>query len=154
AVELLNTVLSKNGYAAIRNGRTLKIVSRDEAKTKDVPVKSGNDPDEIPKSDEMVTQIITVRHANAAQLIQNLQPLLPSYARDALTAKGSGNALVLTAPQTDVRRMVEIVKALDDSISATSAIRVFPLRYADAKELATAVKELFQPQGQQGQNNN
>src|SRR5262249_5150179 len=25
AVELLNTVLSKNGYAAIRNGRTLKI---------------------------------------------------------------------------------------------------------------------------------
>src|SRR5262249_10786538 len=51
--------------------------------------------------------------------------------------------------------MVEIVKALDDSISGTSTIRVFQLRFADAKELATAVKELFQPQGsQQGQNNN
>jgi general secretion pathway protein D len=153
AVQLLNTVLSKNGYAAIRNGRTLKIVSREEAKTKDVPVKSGNDPEEIPKSDEMVTQVITVKHANAAQLIQNLQPLLPSYARDSFTANESGNALVLTASQSDVRRMVEIIKALDDSISSTSSIRVFPLRYADAKELANAVKELFQPQTQQNQGN-
>jgi type II secretory pathway component GspD/PulD (secretin) len=80
--------------------------------------------------------------------------LLPSYARDSFTANESGNALVLTASQTDVRRMVEIVKALDDSISGTSSIRVFPLRYADAKELANAVKELFQPPTQQGQGGN
>src|SRR5258708_39067538 len=32
AVSLLNTVLNKNGYAAIQNGRTLTIVARDEAK--------------------------------------------------------------------------------------------------------------------------
>jgi general secretion pathway protein D len=154
AVDLLNTVLSKNGYAAIRNGRTLRIISRDEAKTKDIPVRSGNNPDEIPKSEEMVTQVIPVRHANATQLIQNLQPLLPSYARDSFTANESGNALVLTATRTDVRRIVEIVRALDETISSTSNIRVFPLRYADAKELANAVKELFQPQSTQGQGNN
>jgi len=41
--------------------------------------------------------------------------------------------------------MVEIVSALDTSISSVSSIRVFALRYADAKELANAVKELFQP---------
>jgi type II secretory pathway component GspD/PulD (secretin) len=155
AVDVLNTVLSKNGYAAIRNGRTLRIISRDDAKTKDIPVKSGNNPEEILKSEEMVTQVIPVRHANATQLIQNLQPLLPSYARDSFTANESGNALVLTATRTDVRRIVEIVKALDETISSTSAIRVFALKYADAKELANAVKELFQPQTtQQGQGNN
>jgi general secretion pathway protein D len=154
AVELLNTVLSRNGYAAIRNGRTLKIVSREEAKTKDVPVRSGSDPQNIVKSDEMVTQVIPVRYANAAQLIMNLQPLLPAYARDSFTANESGNSLVLTASQTDVRRMVEIVRALDDSISGISTIRVFQLRYADAKELATAVKELFPSQATQGQGGN
>jgi type II secretory pathway component GspD/PulD (secretin) len=154
AVELLNTVLGRNGYAAIRNGRTLKIVSREEAKTKDVPVRSGSDPQNIVKSDEMVTQVIPVRYANAAQLIMNLQPLLPSYARDSFTANESGNSLVLTASQTDVRRMVEIVRALDDSISGISTIRVFQLRYADAKELATAVKELFPSQATQAQGGN
>jgi general secretion pathway protein D len=146
AVDLLNTVLSRNGYAAIRNGRTLRIVSREDAKTKDIPVKSGADPLNSPRSDEMVTQVIPVRYANATQLIQNLQPLLPSYARDSFTANESGNSLVLTASQTDVRRMVEIVRALDDSISGIATIRVFPLRYADAKELANAVKELFPAQ--------
>jgi type II secretory pathway component GspD/PulD (secretin) len=151
AVDLLNTVLAKNGYAVIRNGRTLRIISREDAKTKDIPVKSGNDPEEITKSEEMVTQVIPVRHANAAQLIQNLQPLLPAYARDSFSANESGNSLLLTASQTDVRRMVEIVKALDDSISATSGLKVFALKYADAKALATAVKELFAPQTQQNQ---
>ncbi len=152
AVDLLNTVLAKNGYAAIRNGRTLRIISRADAKTKDIPVKAGNDPEEITKSEEMVTQIIAVRHANAAQLIQNLQPLIPEYARDSFSANESGNSLLLTATKTDVRRVVEIVKALDDSISATSGLRVFPLKYADAKALATAVKELFTQQtSQQGQ---
>lgn len=154
AVDLLNTVLAKNGYAAIRNGRTLRIISREDAKTKDIPVKSGNNPDEIPKSEEMVTQVIPVRHANAAQLIQNLQPLLPSYARDSFTANESGNSLLLTATRTDVHRMVEIVKALDETISSTSSLRVFPLKFADAKELANAIKELFQPQTTQGQGNN
>jgi len=152
AVDLLNTVLAKNGYAAIRNGRTLRIISREDARTKDIPVKSGNDPEEITKSEEMVTQVIPVRHANATQLIQNLQPLLPAYARDSFSANESGNSLLLTTTKTDVRRIVEIVKALDDSISATSGLRVFPLKYADAKALATAVKELFtQQSSQQGQ---
>ena len=149
AVDLLNTVLARNGYAALRNGRTLKIVSRSDARTKDLPVKSGNDPAQIPKSDEMITQIIPVRHANATALTQNLQPLLPEYARDSFTANESGNALLLTATQADIRRMVEIVKALDDSISGISTIKVFALKFADAKELANAIKELFQPQASQ-----
>ncbi len=143
AVDLLNTVLNQNGYAAVRNGRTLKIVSREDAKKQDIPVESGNDPDGIPKSDEIVTQIIPVRYANATQLTKDLLPLMPTDAN--MTANESANALVITDTQANIRRMTEIVKALDTSISSISAIRVFPLRFADAKELATAVKELFQP---------
>src|SRR5213593_1430291 len=80
AVNLLNSILKKNGYAAIRNGRTLTIVKQDEAKTRDIPVKRGSETQDIPKTDEMVTQIIPVRHAIAAQLTANLQQLLGTYA--------------------------------------------------------------------------
>ncbi len=155
AVDLLNSVLNKNGYAAIRNGRMLTIVDRDEAKKRDIPVKIGNKADEIPKTDEMVTQIIPVRYANAMQMTKDLTPLLPTFAN--LTANESGNALVLTDVQSDIRRMVQIVQALDTSISGISGIRVFPLRYADAKDLANIVKELFPAQstgtGGRGGNN-
>lgn len=150
AVNLLNSILNKNGYAAIRNGRTLTIVSRVDAKTRDIPVKIGSNPAEIPKNDEMVTQIVPVRYANAVQMVKDLQPLLPTYA--SLTANESGNALVLTDVQSDVRRMVQIVKALDTSISSISTVRVFPLRYADSKELAAEVKELFPTQNAAGNN--
>ena len=44
AVDLLNSMLNKNGYAAIRNGRTLTIVSKDEAIHGDIPVKTGQQP--------------------------------------------------------------------------------------------------------------
>ena len=149
AVELLNTFLNDNEYAAVRNGRTLTIMTREEAKKKEIPIKKGVDPESIPKNDAMVTQIIPVKHANVTQLIQNLTPLLDSYATSSMTANESANSLILTATQNDIRRMTEIISALDESISNTSSIKVYPLNYADAKELATVIKELFAPTTQQ-----
>ncbi|MBL9136279.1 MAG: hypothetical protein JNK85_10440 [Verrucomicrobiales bacterium] len=152
AVTLLNTVLNKNGYAAIRNGRTLTIVSRDDAKKRDIPVISGNDPDQIPRSDDIVTQIIPVRYIGAVQLVKDLQPLLSTSAT--LTANEGGNALVLTDTQANIRRMAEIVEALDTAVSSVSSVRVFTLRYADAKAVATVVKDLFQQQDTSRSGNN
>jgi general secretion pathway protein D len=150
AVDLLNTVLNQNGYAAVRNGRTLRIVSREDAKKRDIPVKKENDPANIPRTDQIVTQIIPIRYVNATQLTKDLEPLLPDYAK--LTANESGNSLVLTDTQSNIRRMAEIVRALD-SFPGISKIRVFPLQYADSKELATAVKELFPAPTTGNQNN-
>src|ERR1035437_1109857 len=153
AVAVLDSALNRNGYAAIRNGRTLTIMSRDEAKKRNIPVMPGSNPESIPKTDEMVTQIIPVRYANVSQLLKDLEPLKPAYAT--LTANDSANALVLTDTRANVRRMVEIVNALDTSVSSVSTVRVFPLKYADAKDLASAVKELFQaPTSNQQQGNN
>lgn len=144
AVDLLNRVLAKNGYAAIRDGRTLTIVSRDEAKKRDIPVRAGNNPADIPKSEAIVTQIIPVRFINAVQLARDLQPLFPPSAT--IAANEGGNAVVVTDTQANIRRIAEIIRALDTSIASVSAVRVFPLRYADAKALATVVRELFTSQ--------
>ncbi len=153
AVEVLDSALNRNGYAAVRNGRTLTIMTRDEAKKRNIPVMPGSNPEAIPKTDEMVTQIIPVRYANVSQLVKDLEPLKPSYAT--LTANDSANALVLTDTRANVRRMVEIVNALDTSVSSVSTVRVFPLKYADAKDLAAAVKDLFaSPTTNQQQGNN
>ena len=148
AIDLLNTILNEKGYAAIRNGRTLTIVDRDEAKQRVIPVRKGNDPEEMPKTDEMVTQIIPVRYTDAVQLVADLEPLLPSYAT--LTANESSNAVVLTDTQANIRRMTEIIQALDTSISEVSTLRVFALKHADAKELADLINELFESRTSSG----
>ena len=143
AVELLIVVLNENGYAAIRRGeRMLKIVGKDKALIEDLPVRSGANPEDIPKNDLMVTQIIPIRFGNAGQLIENITELLPDYAT--ISANDGSNAIILTDTQQSIHRIAEIVSALDTSISSISEIRVFPLVYADAKQLADVIKGLFQ----------
>jgi type II secretory pathway component GspD/PulD (secretin) len=153
AVQLLKKVLNQNDLTTFTSGRTLTIVDRTKGKKRDIPTKVVKADEEIPKTDELVTEIIPVHHANAQELMQNLQALLPDYAQDALTANQSGNSLILTATQTDVRRIVDIVNALDTAISSVSSIKVFLLKYADATALVNAVTTLFTPPQQQTQQN-
>jgi type II secretory pathway component GspD/PulD (secretin) len=141
AVELLNAILIEKGYIALRNGRILRIVPRADAHKRDLPVRTASRPVDIPRTDEMVTQIIPVRFGDALKMIENLRPLLAD--ESTLTANESSNAIVMTDTQTNIRRMAEIIEALDTSIASISTIRVFPLAFADATQLAEVIRELF-----------
>ena len=154
AVELLNAVLIQKGYVAVRNGRILKIVSSRDAQKYDLPVVTGSDPEKIPRKDGTVTQILPIRFLEAGKLIENLRPLLSADAT--INANDSSNAILLTDTQTNIHRMAEIIHALDTNISSISTIHVFPLRYADAKDFANVLTQLFSPDqaaGRNGQNN-
>lgn len=145
AVKRLDSSLRKNGAGLVRNGRILTLVKLENGRTSDLEVVSGNDPGAVPKSDEVVTQIIAVRYAGASQLVNNLQPLLPPSA--SLSVNESANSLILVATRTDIRRMLRIISALDTAIARVSSIKVFPLRYADASALAAVLQQLFTLQG-------
>jgi type II secretory pathway component GspD/PulD (secretin) len=80
AIELLSSVLKKNGYAVTRSGRILTIVALETVKTADTEIVVNSDPSEVEKSDEVQTQIIPVRYATATQLVPNLELLLPTTA--------------------------------------------------------------------------
>jgi general secretion pathway protein D len=144
AVELVNAALRTNGCALVRNGRILTLVSLADAKRQGLEVVVGNNPEAVEKSEEVITQIIPVRYIGAAQLMNNLQPLLPAGA--SLSVNESANALILLAPKADIRRTLKIVAALDSSRATASLLKVFPLHYADAKQLAAVVQQLFSTQ--------
>jgi type II secretory pathway component GspD/PulD (secretin) len=144
AVELLNSVLKKNNYGMTRTGRILTIFSLENVKTADTPIEMNTDPGEMEKGDEVVTQIIPVRYVTASQLVPNLELLLPTSAT--LSANESANTLILVATKTDIKRTLKIVNALDNSMASASTIKVRPLRFADAKETANLITQLFSQQ--------
>jgi general secretion pathway protein D len=148
AVNLLNQALRKNGYAAIRNGRTLTVVPRDEAKIHDIPVHVGGDPDAIPRTDEVVTQIIPVRFVEVAQLVKDLQPLVST--QTTMTANESGNEIVITDTQANIRKVAEIIKAIDAGAEDVTVVRVFRLAYADPTELSELLVNLFPDDSRSG----
>ena len=141
AVDLLNAVLNKNGYAAIRNGRTLTIVDKNDAKTRDIPVKSGNDPDGIPNNAEIVTQIIPIRFVEARQLVSDLTSFVSPQAT--VVANEAGNSIVITDTQANIRHLAEIIRAVDDSAQAETEIRVFHLKHASPADVAAELESIF-----------
>ncbi len=145
AVDLLSGVLNKNGYAAIRNGRTLTIVDKNDAKTRDIPVKSGNNPDEIPKNAEIVTQIIPIRFVEARQLVSDLTSFVSPQAT--VVANEAGNSVVITDTQQNIRHLTEIIKAIDSSAEAETEIRVFHLKHASPTDVATELASIFPSSG-------
>ncbi len=148
AVDLLNSVLNKNGYAAIRRGRTLTIVNKDEAKTKAIPVRLGADPESIPETDEMITQVIPVRFVEVAQLIKDLQPLVSSQI--SMTANESGNSIVITDTQANIHRVAEVIKCIDGGAEDVTVVRVFRLRNSNPGEMADLLTSLFPDDSRSG----
>jgi len=141
AVDLLNSVLNKNGYAVIRNGRTLTIVDKNDAKSRSIPVKSGNRPEEIPNNAEIVTQIIPIRFVEARQLVSDLTSFVSPQAT--VVANEAGNAIVITDTQSNIRHLAEIIRAIDNSAEAETEIRVFRLKHASPADVATTLASVF-----------
>ena len=141
AVALLDTVLKEKGYTAVHIGRNVRIVSIQTAAKANLPVHTGSDPAKIPVADKMVTQIIPIKYAEATGLQKDLAPLLSDSAT--LTSNASSNSLILIDTQANIKRIVEIISAIDAHMAGTSDIKVFPLKYADAASTATLITTLF-----------
>ncbi len=145
AINMLNTVLFEKEYTAIRRGRLLKIVELSDARSQSIPVRFGNDPEQIGESDTMITQIIPIKYADAGGIAEDIGDLINDDFAN-LSANESSNALILTDTEANVRRIVEIVSALDKSIAQVTEVRVFQLEFADAEDTARLIEETFENQ--------
>lgn len=154
AVQLLNSALNRNGYVATVSGRQLTVSSKEDAKKRSIPIRTGNDPQEIPNNAEMVMQIIPLRRIDATQASRDLATLLPGSAT--LTANVDSNSLVVTDTNSNVKHIVEIVYALDSSADTISTMRMFKLKNADPTEMAQLITSIFASpmQGNTGGGNN
>ncbi len=153
AVDLLNTVLRPMNYTALQTGRTLRIMNRDKAKKSNIPVHFGADPRQIRDSDDLITQIIPLGQVDAVRLRQDLTNL---FSPDADVAANAGsNTLIITDSSANIKRIVEIIAAINQHSSSSMDIKVFQLEYASATNAARLINEVFRTddttaQGQRG----
>ncbi len=141
AVDLLNSELNRNNYAAIREDNTLTIVNKNDAKTSRIPVKTGNDPATIPNTDEIATWIVPIRFVDARQLVSDLSLFVSPQAT--IVANEAGNSIVITDTQANIRHLVEIIQSVDNSAESETEIRVFPLKYASPMDVANELTSVF-----------
>ena len=151
AIAILNSALTSSGYGATVEGNLLNIYVVDATTT---PIETGIPGDDfrnIPATKDLVTQIVYVNNVEANQLISSLQPLMPSGT--SMTPNQGANAIIITDTKANIRRMAQLVKALDTASVSDSSVSVFPLIYADATALAQVVTQLFQTDSNQSGRN-
>jgi general secretion pathway protein D len=141
--EAFLSVLQVYGYVAVPAGKVIKIIPNTDARQ--LPA---NDLPNIvsSSSDEIVTQIITMKNINAAQLVPLLRPLIPQYGH--LAAYPGGNMLIISDRANNVNRIVRIIRRMDES--GDDPVEVVLMQNASANEIVRIVNQLYQGQAAEG----
>ena len=122
------SVLRVHGFAAVQTGSMVKIVPESMAQQDGASSVDGRER----AADELVTQIVPVKHVTAAELVPILRPLMPQGGQ--IIAHASSNTLVLSDRAGNVQRLVGIIQRIDTVSDAE--VEVIPLSHANASELA------------------
>ncbi len=94
---------------------------------------------------QFVTEVVRLRHIDAAAAIETLRPLVS--AQGSLTANRNANSLVIADFADNVRRVRALVGQIDRDASASELIT---LRNAGAREIAAALQALAGPGSGEG----
>src|ERR1700688_851500 len=138
--EAILAVLHVYGYVAVPAGKVIKIIPNTDARQ----LPSIDLPNDVSStSDEIVTQIITMKNVSAAQLVPLLRPLIPQQGH--LAAYPSGNMLIISDRASNVNRIMKIIARMDES--GDDPIEVIRLHNASATELVRTVGQLLQGTG-------
>jgi general secretion pathway protein D len=141
--EAFLAVLQVYGYVAVPAGKVIKIVPNTDLRQ----LPANDLPNNVsPTSDEIVTQIVTLKNINAAQLVPMLRPLIPTYGH--LAAYPNGNMLIISDRASNVSRVVRIIERMDES--GDEPIEVIALHNAGAADVVRIVNSLNTGAGAEG----
>jgi general secretion pathway protein D len=141
--EAFLSVLQVYGYVAVPAGKVIKIIPNTDARQ--------GPADDLPNtvsatSDELVTQVITLKNVSAAQLVPMLRPLVPQYGH--LAPYAAGNMLIISDRASNVNRLMRIIERIDQS--GDEPVEVIALHNASAADVVRIVTSLNQGQGAEG----
>ncbi|MEK7397491.1 MAG: secretin N-terminal domain-containing protein [Candidatus Poribacteria bacterium] len=141
ALNALKTSLLSLGFTMVRVNKTIVIVPVGEAKTRPLRVQIGSDPNMMESTDEMITQIMPLNSADAAEMAVNLKNLIPKDAD--IFADTTTNSLIITDTSANIHRLALIIKQLDTQPSGVLKTQIFQLKFATATALTQTLNDLF-----------
>ena len=140
AYKVFESVLEVHGYATVKAGKVIKIIPSPEARTKNIETllkESTASPE-----DKIVTQIITLKYANASEIKKLFAPLISKSS--VVLAYSPTNMLIVTDFHSNITRLMRILKAIDVT-GIGHEISVIPLEFADSEKLVKILGSVFQP---------
>lgn len=148
AYQLFLSVLEINGFTTVDAGKFVKVVPSLKAKTKAIGTQEGTRAGDKTR-DEMITQIVRLKYASAAEVRKLLTPLLDRAG--VMINYDDGNLLIITDYASNVARLGEIIETVDVEEQGR-LMKVIPLKHASAREMAKNLTELLTDNSRRNRN--
>jgi len=143
AFQILNEVLAVRGFTMVRSSTgAYKVVPRAAAMQLPLPLRFGARPEDVPAGENLITQVIPLTNLDANDVTARIQELLSDTARVIPT---STNSLIVTDAAGNIQQALRIIAEMEHELSG--GLRVFPLYYHDAAEMADLVDSLILSRG-------
>ncbi|THB77303.1 MAG: type II secretion system protein GspD [Desulfobulbaceae bacterium] len=139
AYRVFESVLEVHGYTTVPTGEVTKIVPRATARTQNVDTMGFGDSGAQP-SDRVVTRLVPLNHNRPAEMQQILQPLVSQSS--VLVPHTPSGMLIITETESNIKRLLEIINALDVKASRQELILV-PIKHANVTNVSAILKELY-----------
>ncbi len=123
------------GFSVIDAAGLYKVVPEAEAKLQATGVLLDH---QRARGDQVLSQIFTLRHENANNLVAVLRPLV--NVNNTINANPGNNTLLITDYADNLARLAKIIAALDTPSSTD--IEIVPLKHAVASDIAALVQRL------------
>jgi type II secretion system protein D len=139
AMSILNLNLARFGVHLRRQDQYLYLATIQDAMKKPLPVTDAKGVDAM-TPDQIVTVSLPLDNARAELVAEQIKPMLGSYG--GVLAVPAQNMVVVVESAAQVRRIRDIVQAIDAVRPVDSDFRIFPLRNAQADAVLAALRGL------------
>ena len=151
ALDLVFLALQQNGVAVVETQDRIMLRDIAEIIKQDVPV-IGPDTSVLDRTDlGTIAEKVYALHSITAKMVgESLKDGVPDYAK--LAVEEESNQIVVRGNVALLQRIERLINGLDRPSAAALTTQTFRLRYADADQVATNIKDLFE-ENRSGTNN-
>lgn len=136
AYDVFLYVLQAKGFTTVSQGNTIKIVAAREARQDTIHTGVSEDT----ASAEFITRLVPLQYLESAEVVPLVTPLV---SKDGMvSAFGSSNTLMIIDSRANIDRIVEIIGEVD-SLGVSGILRVYPLNYAVAADVAKTLTSIY-----------
>jgi general secretion pathway protein D len=142
AMQAIDTVLAMNNVSLVPMGdKFLKVVQTPNARQEGMPIQLDLPETPFVEADQLVSQVIVLKHVEIAEITPIIQSLLHGYGK--IQPLERNNSLLVTDTAANLRRVLEILEYVDQPVDAKVETRIYEIRFAKASEIASRLNELI-----------
>ncbi|MBM3877944.1 MAG: hypothetical protein FJ386_14745 [Verrucomicrobia bacterium] len=141
AIQAIEGVLALNGIVTIPVGdKFVSVVPQASSLQEGAAFNSVTNAAELPEASQFMTKIIQLKEVKPSEIVPAIQPF--AKIQGGILPIDTTQVLIIRDYAINVKRMMEIIEKIDQAVPLEEDLRVFPIRYALAAEVASVLGSL------------